>query len=205
MRRTLETRQRLLDMLRASPNIVERFWAKLIVTDGCWTLDGKPDSEGYSYLSIGGGIKRPVRGHEVAWFVAHNDLPPFPLELDHLCRNRPCVRLDHLESVEHIVNVHRGQSPGMIRSRLSFCPQGHAYTLENTCLSCGTRFCLTCKREHERQRRELNPKLNQENWAKLQADPIKYAAVLAHKRAHEAERRRLRKLSNLIQPEGANV
>lgn len=160
MRRTLETRQRLLDMLRVSPNIVERFWAKLIITDGCWTLDGRIDSVGYSVLAMGGGVHRPVRGHEVAWFLAHNDLPVFPLELDHLCRNRPCVRLDHLESVGHQMNVLRGESPGVVRSRIPFCPKGHPYTPENTTLSCGTRFCRTCKRDHERVRRTRNIQAN---------------------------------------------
>lgn len=39
------------------------------------------------------------------------------LEFDHLCRNKLCVRPDHLEAVTHTENVRRGNSPSAIAAR----------------------------------------------------------------------------------------
>lgn len=52
------------------------------------------------------------------------------LELDHLCRQRLCVRPSHMEPVTHTINVQRGNSPTAIakRRRLAtgVCSRGHS-------------------------------------------------------------------------------
>lgn len=81
---------------------------------------------------------------------------PRGLELDHLCRNLLCVNPDHLEPVTHTENIRRSPATAVsIQRRKTHCPQGHAYTPENTyvhhkVLRSGRpgdgRQCRTCNR-----------------------------------------------------------
>lgn len=48
-----------------------------------------------------------MRAHRVAYELEREPIPP-GLEPDHLCKNRACVRPDHLELVTHRENVLRG-------------------------------------------------------------------------------------------------
>jgi hypothetical protein len=62
---------------------------------------------------VGYGMYRPNRNsfpmgaHVWTWQMVNGKVPK-GLELDHLCRNRCCVRPDHLEAVPHRVNSRRG-------------------------------------------------------------------------------------------------
>lgn len=49
---------------------------------------------------------RSQRIHRWAWEQVHGPIPE-GLELDHLCRQRACVRVDHLEPVTHQENMRR--------------------------------------------------------------------------------------------------
>jgi hypothetical protein len=98
-----------------------------------------------------------VRGaHRVAYHVL---VAPVPADkvIDHLCRNRTCIRPDHLEVVRQRENVMRSPiAPGAINAAKTHCPQGHEYSPENTYLytfktrSTTTRMCRTCQREYRR-------------------------------------------------------
>jgi len=49
-----------------------------------------------------------MRAHRVSYALLKGPLVD-GLDLDHLCRVRPCVNPDHLEQVTHLVNMLRGQ------------------------------------------------------------------------------------------------
>lgn len=72
---------------------------------GCLDWAGTLDQQGYGRTSstMGGtGL-----AHRVAWLLAGRELPAAPLTLDHLCRNRACVNVDHLRvatPVEQVAN-----------------------------------------------------------------------------------------------------
>src|SRR5690554_7618442 len=70
---------------------------------------------------------------------------PEGLHLDHLCRNRACVRPDHLEPVTNKENVHRG-----LAGPKSRCKRGHAMTSDNRMKRSDGRpgDCLTRSEEH---------------------------------------------------------
>jgi hypothetical protein len=74
---------------------------------GCWLWQGPLDANGYGQFQKG----RPHR-----WIYAYCNGPiPDGLSIDHLCRNRACVFLPHLQAVTPSENSrrvhHRGQYP----------------------------------------------------------------------------------------------
>lgn len=88
--------------------------------------------------------------HVAYWEAEHGPVPP-GLELDHLCRQRPCCRPDHLEPVTHTENLRRGlQARGgtLPGARRSHCKWGHPLTPENLLQTrTGERRCRACNRE----------------------------------------------------------
>lgn len=72
---------------------------------GCWNWIGDKDALGYGRLRERGS-KRRLLAHRVSWESVNGRVPE-GLELDHLCRNPPCVNPDHLEAVTHLVNMRR--------------------------------------------------------------------------------------------------
>lgn len=50
---------------------------------------------------------RSVLAHKAAWEDVNGPVPD-GLELDHLCVQRACVRIDHLEAITHTENIRRG-------------------------------------------------------------------------------------------------
>lgn len=124
------------------------FWRKVNRTDTCWLWVGYINSEGYGeYASPSLTTRlahRIAKGLDEGYTV---DLP-----LDHLCRNRNCVRPEHLEYVEGIVNTRRSNA-GLNSANKTECPQGHPYDEENTLTYSGKRYCRTCRNQRARERR----------------------------------------------------
>lgn len=91
---------------------------------------------GYAQVQIG---SKKVAAHRASYELAHGPIPD-GLELDHLCRNRRCVRVEHLEAVSPRVNVLRSRGPAAVNFRKDRCPRGHAYHLTVS----GRRRCHQC-------------------------------------------------------------
>lgn len=128
--------------------LTQRFWSKVSKSEACWLWVGTVGSNGYGYLRHQG---KDRLGHRLAYELLVGPIPE-GLELDHLCRNRRCVRPDHLEAVTHQVNVRRGRG-GEHNATKTHCPWGHPYDEANTVTRDGRRFCLACRRERDRGRR----------------------------------------------------
>lgn len=95
--------------------------ALVFVTErGCWEWQGQRLKSGY------GHYKRTT-AHR---WVYERLVGPIPagLQIDHLCRNRPCVNPAHLEPVTPLENIRRGKGHGSE----THCPHGHPYDEENT-------------------------------------------------------------------------
>lgn len=86
----------------------EWFWVRVESTpaQGCWEYaEDAVVGGGYAQFYVSPGVK--VYAHRFAYELLVGPIPD-GLDLDHLCRNRRCVRPSHLEPVTRSVNVRRG-------------------------------------------------------------------------------------------------
>ena len=79
----------------------------------CWLWIGGQNGHGYGQVNRDG---RLWQAHRWYWEQEHGPVPE-GLELDHLCRNRACVRPDHLEPVTRTENTRRGAHARLTRSQ----------------------------------------------------------------------------------------
>lgn len=111
---------------------------------GCVVHHGKRDKDGYSVLPNG------QRAHIAAWTAANGPVPD-GLVLDHLCCNRACSRLVHLEPVTQRENSFRKQ--WSYRSRIERCAKGHDLRLMSIVVPSSSkrggngRVCRACNQE----------------------------------------------------------
>lgn len=95
--------------MRALP--IERLLALVDATGRrkgeCWEWTGVTTGDGYGRFHLD---DRMVVAHRAAYELLVGPVPP-DLDLDHLCRNRRCVRPSHMEPVTRSVNLGRGLGP----------------------------------------------------------------------------------------------
>lgn len=127
----------------------ERFDEKTeVLPDGCIRWCGSLTREGYGNFSAN---TRPIHAHRFAYWMEHGQLPEPPLVLDHTCRNRWCVNVEHLEVVPYSVNYWRGDGPTAHREDQTLCRKGlHPWVESNLTMTSGGLTCRTCKNEAQR-------------------------------------------------------
>ena len=128
--------------------VQDRFWAKVAFSQaGCWEWIGAKTGTGYGNFKAYG---RYWPSHRFAYTELVGPLPshdPRGYELDHLCRNRSCVRPAHLELVLHRQNVLRGVGLSAMHAKKTHCPQGHPLSGDNLQVYLGrTRLCRACRK-----------------------------------------------------------
>lgn len=118
---------------------VARFWDKIELDGSCWAWTGGLGHNGYGQFEVDG---HNLRAHR---FSYETFVEPIPAghQLDHLCRNRRCVRWSHLEPVLPRENIRRGTNHVARHMASSACPQGHPYSGTN---NRGERICRICMR-----------------------------------------------------------
>ena len=131
--------------------VLDRLADKFTVGDGCWEWTAGKYPEGYGSFWLNG---RTRQAHRVLYELMIGSIP-VGLHLDHLCRNRSCVRPAHLEPVTPRENLRRGpRAFGRFHLEKSHCPQGHPYDGPNLRITAdGWRSCRACKKEYDRKRR----------------------------------------------------
>lgn len=76
--------------------IEERFWSKVEKTDTCWNWIAAKNQYGYGMFAI---TKKDLHlAHRFAYMLTFGGIPA-GMQLDHICRNRACLRVDHLRVV----------------------------------------------------------------------------------------------------------
>lgn len=72
--------------------IADRFWSKVLRTDGCWEWMGRRGQQGYGQLQVD---LRQKRAHRVSWELAYGSIGAGLCVL-HRCDNTGCVNPAHL-------------------------------------------------------------------------------------------------------------
>lgn len=113
------------------------FWAKVDRTAECWNWTGAVGSHGYGVCWAGNKI---ALAHRFVLALSGLDLDN-TMQVDHLCRNRICVRPDHLEQVPQAENNRRALR---LRPPKTHCPHGHDYAETGFLNAAGYQECRTC-------------------------------------------------------------
>ncbi|GFN09588.1 hypothetical protein GCM10010298_34560 [Streptomyces microflavus] len=126
-----------------------RFWSKVSRdVDVCWLWAGTVNNTGYGRFWLTG---RYWQAHRVAYTLACGPIAD-GLMVDHICRNRQCVKPAHLEAVSPRTNTLRGDSPTALNARKGVCVNGHVLAEENLVQPVSdTRRCLACHRARSRE------------------------------------------------------
>jgi len=128
-------------------DLADRFWAKVTKTPSCWLWTGAK-VDGYGVIKVAG---QTLYAHRVAHELLKGPIPEGK-QIDHVCRNRACVRQDaeHCEAVTQQVNIARAVA---LRPKQTHCLRGHEYTEANTLRHRNGRACRACHNAKMRKRR----------------------------------------------------
>lgn len=110
--------------------------------NGCWEWTRAKNHDGYGSVRLH-DRRGNTLAHRAMWTRVVGPIPK-GMHLDHLCRNRACVRPSHLEVVTPAENNRRAAA---YRTECRF---GHPLDGRRPT----TRYCLTCHRQREQKRRE---------------------------------------------------
>lgn len=100
---------------------------------GCWEWQGSTTHDGY-------GLHRGRVAHAVVWEAERGQLEAGK-QLDHTCRNRRCVRPEHLEPVTARENLRRRD---YAKRRKAQCAAGHDAFRHSRRTPQGGSVCLVC-------------------------------------------------------------
>lgn len=105
---------------------------------GCIIASGRTDRDGYVFWGR-------TRAHIAAWTEANGPVPD-GMVLDHLCRQRACCALHHLEPVTQSENERR--KSWRYRARRTHCAKGHELQVNRVVVGdAGGIVCRQCNRE----------------------------------------------------------
>lgn len=137
----------------------DRFWSRVDKSGECWEWTGATTGPGY------GVIRAPRNGPLISThrysFVLHYGPISDQTFVCHHCDNRKCVRPDHLFAGDNTANVRDMVAKGRTAAQQrTHCPQGHAYSDENTYRHKNNRYCRSCLSVRtaawKRRKREAN-------------------------------------------------
>ena len=172
IRKRRETNHRgIKKMSKIDRPAIQRFLEKINVVDsGCWEWTGGK-SRGYGQININGKM---IKSHRFIYEYYHGQICP-DLVIHHLCYNRACCEIAHLEErtqKENTLDID-SSTPSAINSRKTHCKHGHEFTPENTYVhpTKGKRDCRMCHREwkknHRDEANEYSQKYRENNKDKI--------------------------------------
>lgn len=138
-------------MIKWNKQTRRRFYEKVKPEGDCLVWTGSVDKNGYPRClskSFGSAV-----AHRAVYLQKHG---PTNLPVDHLCSNRKCVKLSHLEAVTQAENVYRSK---VTKRTKTYCANGHTITPATTMWDNGYFKCRVCDRERAKRRYYRNKQL----------------------------------------------
>lgn len=148
-------------LLKLNTTPEQVFWQRVRMVNGCLVWNGPLNNDGYGMFYLG-------RLHMLAHRFSYSHfVGPIPAGrvLDHICRNRPCARPDHLRPVTQRQNcLENSASIQALNARKTHCKRGHPFDAGNTrpmrsrghvgrqCIAC-VRACQATPEQREKDRR----------------------------------------------------
>ena len=120
-----------------------------------YKIDGECFVSTYSVMSTGyaqvgwqvtKGKHNMVLAHRAAWVYHHGQIP-VGMTVDHLCKNKRCVKVDHLRLLENLENARRTSGRDW---PVGTCIRGHPNDLWVPKKGSRQGFCRECRREWQR-------------------------------------------------------
>lgn len=135
--------------MRTSKEAIERFLEKVVVDEktGCHVWTGAVMTKGYGSFFVRREGPRRINAlaHRWAYENIGGNALSRELVIDHLCRNRLCVNVAHLELVTTRTNNLRGIGWSAKNAVKTHCPIGHELAGENlVARKDGKRNCKAC-------------------------------------------------------------
>lgn len=131
----------------APRRVVDRVLARVAMVEGCWVSQYHPHRK-TGYARVGWSENGKVDGdgvHRIVWAYFYGPIPN-GLVVNHICKVRRCVNIQHLNLKTRSDNSRDG-----INIYKTHCPRGHPYSGDNLMISKGGkrgrpgRVCKTCK------------------------------------------------------------
>lgn len=129
--------------------VLDRIWDRVDMSggpDACWPWKLSIGSHGYGQVGwMGTGGRGMTTAMRATWTAIHGPIPD-GLQIDHLCRNRPCCNPAHLRLLT--LSENSSNTSRLLRTE---CLHGHPYDEQNTYITKqGWRRCRTCARASRR-------------------------------------------------------
>ena len=109
----------------------------------CITAKRGITTNGYSRIKVNG---KNIQAHRWAWELINGAIPD-NMVIDHLCKNKACVSIDHLRMVTQQENIMAGLHS--IDNR-THCNKGHSFKENLMVRKNGKRECAECNRVRAR-------------------------------------------------------
>lgn len=132
--------------MKVPQRVIDRVAAHVAVEGDCIVSLYSRGSHGYTQVGwVDDGVRKMTLCHRVVWVARHGEIPD-GLVVDHTCRNRRCINVDHLQLLPLEVNA----SQGGFLNRKSECIRGHPLPPVD---SDERKPCLVCRRIRHHQRK----------------------------------------------------
>ena len=124
------------------------FWKRVAIGPDCWEWTGYCADTGYGRFIGAAGTKNYALAHRYSFEFFFGAIPR-GCHVHHNCKNRSCVRPDHLSVVTP--REHMMLDDGIMGAfaRQTHCVHGHEFNVENTGYDKrGCRYCKQCNRDN---------------------------------------------------------
>lgn len=80
---------------KMTEEMLQRYWSKVLKTEGCWIWTASKTKAGYGQIQIRALSHMPIHAHRMAWELRNGPIPK-GMHVLHRCDNPSCVNPDHL-------------------------------------------------------------------------------------------------------------